>query len=107
MGITLVDRNGPPGAMTCPAVICDTCQEPIHGAGLVTWRPGEHVNKHPVLSDLRFVHRGKCDNEKDTHHRDLVEFLDELRHNVLNAFESRPGVEYVAPSPSRWRIGRS
>lgn len=106
MGITLIDRNGPPEATTCPAVLCDTCQEPISRDGLVTWHPGEHVHRHPVLSELRFVHRGPCDTEKDAHSRDLIEFIDQVRHNLVNPFKTEPGVEYVAPVPSKWRLGR-
>jgi hypothetical protein len=114
MPITLVDRNGPPEALTCPAVICDDCGEPINArgpvGGLAVWIPATGHDDRPTVNALAFVHKGACDRawsagKRHAYSRDLDEFMAQLSHNFANPFTAEPGVEYVAPTPSTWRLG--
>lgn len=111
--ITFIDRNGPPEGLTCPAILCEHCGEPIHQRGLVLWQVnyGDR-GERPSVSPLAFVHQGRCDQAFDAAHpghwcsRELDQFLEQLAHNFREPFELEPNVEYIAPKPSTWRLGR-
>ncbi len=124
MPITFVDRNGPPAAMHFPAIICDVCGEPIdtsraHGVddgeemhGWVLWNPTyPNEDERPVITCFLFVHGGSCNRKADAAHdhhhysRGLDRFLENLMYNFQHPFEEDPNVKYVAPKPSRWRLG--
>jgi hypothetical protein len=123
MPITLIDRNGPPEALICPAVICDTCGEPISAErrdiykasrpGLVLWLREPGPDHRPVLTDFAYVHKGACDRKYSAGRhmlsRGLDDFMAQLAHNYAHPFEDEiyeTDVEYVAPAPSTWRLGR-
>jgi hypothetical protein len=120
MPITMIDRNGPPEGMTCPAVICDACGEPINinrqtiyesnTSGMVLWTSEPGRDQHPTMSDFAYVHKGACDRKYSAGRhllsRELDDFMAQLAHNYAHPFTEEPGVEYVAPAPSTWRLGR-
>lgn len=109
--IVVLTRSGPPEAMTCPAILCDTCLTPIHDQrpyGLVLWRDLDDGTQQ-----IAHVHKGRCDRTWEAKHpgpdhwmsAELGVFLDQLRGNVEEPFPAEDNVEYVAPKPSRWRQG--
>jgi hypothetical protein len=108
--ITILHRNGPPEAMTCPAVICDHCGDPIHNDGNALWLTDQDDGRTFRITTA-FVHKA-CDRAFEATHpdghwscRELGEFLQQLAHNFEHPFEREPGVEYAAPAPSTWRLG--
>lgn len=125
----MVARSGPPEAMTCPFFLCAVCGGPVYSVpspdhqlpGYVLWRSrwddkdGRDYQDGPVI-----VHRPDCMRELEE--RDpawarssslsLADVLDELVHNTTHPLGTDnndpefPGqAEYVAPWPSRWRVG--
>jgi hypothetical protein len=111
--LTLIDRNGPPEALTCPAFICDVCGEPLTAEdGWVLWWPELHVNRTPRPGQLYHVHQGACDralvaqrgDNNSGYSRPLSEFIEQLAHNTEHPFKGERGVQYIAPSG--WRIGK-
>jgi hypothetical protein len=124
--IAFIDRNGPPEAMHCPAFLCDHCHKPIAGkgvegpGGIVIWRPkgqAHDADHRPGPQEVATVHKGACDRTYEATHpaangerdrwwwMDLDELLEHLTHNIANPFVAEDNVEYVAPAPSRWRLG--
>jgi hypothetical protein len=123
MPITMIDRNGPPEGTTCPAIICDACGEPIstgrqtlagtRRAGLVLWSSESGPDHRPTVSAFAYVHKGACDRAYSAGRhllsRTLDDFMAQLAHNYAHPFTEEvdePDVEYVAPAPSTWRLGR-
>jgi hypothetical protein len=125
MPITMIHRNGGPyEAITCPAILCDTCGEPINAEhqtpyearrqGLVLWdpKPYAYVDGRPTATEYAYVHKGACDRKwsKGRHlfSRELDDFMAQLAHNYTHPFEDEnyeTDIEYVAPAPSTWRLG--
>jgi hypothetical protein len=113
MPITMIDRNGPPAALICPAVICDACGRPINAvgpAGLVEWNVVHEDDSRPLVTEVSYVHKGRCDrswNARKPHlySRDLREYMAQLAANFAHPFVHETGVEYIAPAPSNWRLG--
>ncbi len=111
MPFSMIERNGPPDAQLCPAIVCDGCGSPINrdDAALVLWKPGREPDGRPSPSEFRFVHQGRCDRlveQQHGHHysQELSQFMDQLVHNYATPFRVEPEVEYIAPSPSMWRL---
>lgn len=109
MPITLIDRNGPPEAMQCPAVICDACGCPISATGVVVWNAGYEADGRPLVTEVTYLHKGACDlawsmGKPNLQSADLGEFMAQLTENFARPFAQAPGVEYVAPAPSTWRL---
>lgn len=111
--ITFIDRNGPPEGLLCPAILCDSCLQPVNGEGWVLWQPrysDDRRDNRPTIASLAFVHPGDCDHAYEQAHghhysSPLGEFLTQLAYNYANPFREKPDVEYVAPHPSTWRLG--
>jgi len=112
--IVYITRNGPPEAMHCPVFLCNACGEPIQGreggsglGGIVIWR------NHPDRTqDIATVHKGACDLAHEAAHpgeswswEDFDVFMEQLTNNTADPFPVEDNVEYVAPAPSRWRLG--
>jgi len=124
MPITMIHRNGGPyDAITCPAILCDTCGKPINAAhppceaneqGLVLWdpRPFAYTDHRPTATHYAYVHKGACDQKYSAgkphlFSRELDSFMDQLAHNYTHPFEDdQDDIEYVAPAPSTWRLGK-
>ena len=122
MPITMIHRNGGPHeAITCPAILCDTCGEPINAqpkpsgalsAGLVLWdpKPYTYVDGRPTATAYAYVHKGACDRKytagRHLFSRELNAFMAQLAHNYAHPFTAEPDAEYIAPAPSTWRLGR-
>ena len=58
----------------CPAIFCDTCGEPIFrkGVALAVWNAEKEV---------KIVHKGKCDIEKQLKSQELIQYLEDLLFN--------------------------
>lgn len=106
MPITMISRNGPPEGLHCPVVICDRCGAPIDTTtpGIIAWG---------LASAYVYLHKGRCDDAWCATHDDdyglsqeLDDFMAQLAHNYAHPLVEEPGVEYVAPAPSTWRLGR-
>lgn len=122
--ITFVDRNGPPEAMTCPAVVCDECGEPIYAGivedakgagsdggpvkGWVLWHT-RHEAGRPVVECFHTVHGGPCDRvftrraecgDNGRHaSRGLDPFLAQLAHNFAHPFGTIEDAKDVEDGP--------
>jgi hypothetical protein len=109
--ITYIERNGPPEAMSCPAILCDQCLKPITGHGNVMWLPDYDGDTYQVLA-LAHTHKECTAAFERTHHPDrawcseeLDQWLAQIAHNFTHPFPAEPNVEYLAPAPSQWRLG--
>jgi hypothetical protein len=108
--ITYIERNGPPEGMACPAVLWDWCREPITQHGNVLWRP-EWPDGVYTITALAFTHK-HCNRDFEDAHPgswssgELRVFLQQLANNVERGFRREHNVEYIAPAPSRCRLGR-
>lgn len=113
MPLAMFDRNGPPEAMTCPAIVCDYCGGVITGEGNVEWcrRKSERTF---VTSPFYFTHKGcsrQCTSVLRRHYphqegwsaawRDIGEFLAQLSFNFEHSFENDEDASYVAPEQRR------
>lgn len=107
--ITTIVRNGPPEAMTCPAVICDHCGKPIHEQGNALWLSEYSEGSDRPRTTFAFTHK-HCDHLFDRSglwfSEELDRFLEQLVYNFSHQFRHEPNVEYIAPQPSTWRLGR-
>lgn len=110
MPLTMIDRNGPPEAIICPSIVCDSCGAPINATegGLALWQPNREPDGRPSPVTLRLVHQGRCDQFAERrwgHHysQDLKQFMAPLAYNYATPFTLEPDVDYVAPAPSIWR----
>lgn len=127
----MMDRNGPPEAMTCPFYLCAACGHPAYAApypgGEITpyvlwWRELPEGNRREFRQEGPFiVHRPYCDHalqaamEKQLAKiggewvlltEDFAVVARQLAHNATHplAAENDPdGAEYVAPLPSTFR----
>ena len=112
--IAFIARSGPPEAQNCAALLCDQCYEPIAGlqggegkGGLVIYRNGSDGRQ-----EVATLHKGRCNRTYETEHpgsrwswQEISEFMRFLAINTSEPFPLEDNVEYVAPSPSRWRLG--
>lgn len=118
MPIRMIARNGPPEAMICPAILCSVCLEPVtakNGAAYWFSYGYEQDSGRAIESEVEFAHKGRCFSVADHRNEygerallmdlDLNFFLKQLVNNFKRGFREEENVEYVAPVPSRWRIG--
>lgn len=125
MPLLFVDRNGHPGAMSCPMLICDVCAEPIHDGQngfAARWRspgslprvsPTYLVHSNPAQRCLAAL-EGRFADAYRTQFGDallltsnLAEVLAQLLGNfqapvggpddIADAADGHGHVEYVAP----------
>jgi hypothetical protein len=89
-----------------PRVRCDVCGELIDGNGHVLWND----TGSPVITDLIFVHQGRCDpdsrrrpadRKRFNSSRALDEFLDQLANN-----SGRLPVDESATFPTPQEVSR-
>ena len=117
MPIRMIDRNGPPEAMMLPAFLCAHCWEPVIGReGAAYWYTSySDSDNRPISSPVNYAHRGHCFVQiihgKPKYAGMLMdmrldEFLEALAHFGTEGFKQIRNVEYVAPKPSTWRLGR-
>ncbi|MFC8065463.1 hypothetical protein [Streptomyces sp. NPDC057293] len=106
--IEYVPRSGPPEAMNCPAVVCDTCRKQVVGSGNIVWaykviHGDDEVRQQ---SPLYAAHKGRCDQALDTWLKkqygsgwlilweELDTFARQFQHNTANAFADDSAGEY-------------
>lgn len=96
--IEIVLRSGPPEAMNCAALVCDTCREQVVGRGNIVW--AHRYEPQQESSPLFVSHKGQCDRALSAWLKDkypLAEgwanlweeaghFMRYLAHNASNAF---------------------
>ncbi|MFE2850609.1 hypothetical protein ACFXJO_05675 [Streptomyces lavendulae] len=106
--IEYVPRSGPPEAMHCPTIICDTCRTQVHGAGNIVWMVKSYLADGPrQQSPLYAAHKGPCDRALEAwlktqypegdwllNWEELGDFLRQLAHNAEHAFADDTKGEY-------------
>lgn len=99
--IEYIGRSGPPEAMNCPALICDTCREQVVDRGNVIWgcTLGDG-NGGRRRTPLYVAHKGRCDRAFDLWFakaypredgwiqlwEEAADFMRQLAHNLTHAF---------------------
>lgn len=98
--IEIVPRNGPPEALTCPAVVCDVCRRQITDSGNILWahKVVGDSGEPPAQSPMYAAHKGNCDMAMEkwlkvqygqgwiTLWEEADTFLQQLVHNFTRAF---------------------
>lgn len=108
--IEYVPRSGPPEAMNCPAVVCDTCRKQVVGSGNIVWayKVVHDTDEVRQQSPLYAAHKGRCDQALDAWLKkqysiadhwillweELDAFMEQLAHNAMNAFADDEEGEY-------------
>lgn len=107
--IEFVPRNGPPEAMNCPAVVCDTCRKQVVDKGNIHWAVKvNHDNDELRQQSPTFAaHKGRCDRALEAWLRkqygdgwiylweELGVWLRQLTHNIANDFDDDTEGEYL------------
>ena len=106
--IEIVPRSGPPEALSCPAIVCDTCRRQVVGKGNIIWmfkvvHSDEEVRQQ---SPTYAAHKGACDRALEKWLKqqygdgwilmweELGTFLRQLLHNAENDFADDTKGEY-------------
>jgi hypothetical protein len=130
VAVTIVQlmRNGPPAPLYCPAVLCFLCAEPITAqevpsggrapdwdGGNAYWRPlppsddgnGSYRIDGPVFLHKRCSRKFEELNPGHWLFEELRRFIQQLLENYSCGYPiNHPNVEYIAPEPSEWRVGK-
>jgi hypothetical protein len=125
--IEYVARNGPPEAMLCPALVCDSCRRQVTGEGNILWASRYVGNRDEgrQVTPMFVSHKGHCDQRVTAMmHRgwppddydapdanvgdgwsysweEAETMLAQLAHNFTHPFaaDREPGVEYIYGRP--------
>ena len=106
--IEIVPRSGPPEAMNCPAVVCDTCRKQVVDKGNIVWAYKSVYGTDEVRqqSPIYAAHKGACDRALDLWLKkqygegwlilweELGTFMRQLAHNAVNDFADDKKGEY-------------
>ncbi|WP_405580713.1 hypothetical protein [Streptomyces sp. NBC_01092] len=106
--IEYLGRSGPPEAMNCPALICDTCREQVVDRGNVIWGTTAGADGPRRSTPLFVAHKGRCDRAFDLWFaqaypaadgwlqlwEEAAVFVGQLTHNLTHAFADDTDGEY-------------
>jgi hypothetical protein len=132
MPLVMVHRNGPPAALLCPVWLCDACDRPIQDIHMAMMAYAEEIfyedgvwgdfirdeHGHVWQSPVYVAHKRRCldvieeaiaPREKPGRcffTEELTVAMEQLATNTSRPFPDERNVEWVAPSPSRWRRGK-
>lgn len=98
--IEYIGRSGPPEAMNCPALICDTCRKQVVGSGNVIWGSTAGSDGPRRSTPLYVAHKGRCDHAFEKWFaeaypladgwmplwEEAAVFMRQLAYNLTNAF---------------------
>lgn len=97
-----------PGAKMYPAIICNTCDEPVHGGGLLAWKVPEvpaDGDKWVRRWQAMFFHKGNCIRaaEQKVGHlytQELAEALANITYNFEHPFTGNDLSEWKRAQPT-------
>lgn len=106
--IEYIGRSGPPEAMNCPALICDSCRKQVVERGNVIWGTTVGADGPRRSTPLYVAHKGRCDRAFDLWFaqayptddgwiqlwEEAETFMRQLAYNLTHAFADDPDGEY-------------